>query len=56
MLDTEEAMKLAPVEVNTWIKKVQEPKEQGYASYNIYTKPKTKRQANGNTKRIPQKI
>ena len=56
MLDTEEARKLAPVEVNTWIKKVQEPKEQGYASYNIYTKPKTKRQANGNTKRIPKKI
>lgn len=55
MLDTEEAKTLAPTQVNDWIKNVQEPKEQGYASYHIFTKPQTRRQANGNTKGIPRK-
>ncbi len=55
MLDTEEAKTLAPYQVNDWIKNVQAPKEQGYASYHIFTKPQTRRQANGNTKGIPRK-
>jgi len=55
MLDTEEAKTLAPAQVNDWIKNVQAPKEQGYASYHIFTKPQTRRQANGNTKGISRK-
>ena len=55
MLDTDEAKTLAPAEVSDWIKKVQAPKEQGYASYHIFTKPQTRREANGNTKGIPKK-
>ncbi len=46
---------LAPSQLNDWIKNVQAPKEQGYASYHIFTKPQTRRQANGNTKGIPRK-
>ncbi len=55
MLDTEEAKTLAPAQVNDWIKNVQAIKEQGYASYHIFTKPQTRRQANGNTKGISRK-
>lgn len=55
MLDTEEAKTLAPSQLNDWIKNVQAPKEQGYASYHIFTKPQTRRQANDNTKGIPRK-
>lgn len=55
MLDTEEAKTLAPAQVNDWIKNVQATKEQGYASYHIFTKPQTRRQANGNTKGISRK-
>ncbi len=42
-------------DVHDWIKNVQAPKEQGYASYHIFTKPQTRRQANVNTKGIPRK-
>jgi hypothetical protein len=56
MLNTEEAKAIAPANTEDWIKKLKKQGEPKYASYNLFTKPKTRRQANGITKGIPPEI
>jgi len=52
MLDTAEAKAIAPAHTEDWLKKLKKREEPKYASYNLFSQPKTRRQANGNVKGV----
>jgi hypothetical protein len=56
MLDTQQARDLAPLNTDSWINKLKQDEPVKYASYNLFKKPRTRRQSNGNTKGISPKI